>query len=380
MKRSTQRILTTHTGSLPRPDDLVQMMFDKEEGKLLDEATLADRVQSAVAETVRQEVAAGIDVISDGEMGKLSFVGYVKDRLTGFGGESAPFLPRDMLDHPDMIQRAFGAGTRRRVHTPACDGPVAVRDQDAVQRDIENFQAALQGVEPEEAFMCAASPGVIAQVMANTYYPSHEAYLYALADAMRDEYKAIVAAGFMLQVDCPDLAMERHLHFADVSLDAFRRHVQQNVEVLNYALAGIPAEQARVHVCWGNYAGPHHRDVPLKEIIDLLLEIRVNALSIEAANPRHEHEWKVFETVRLPEGKVLIPGVIDTVTNHIEHPELVAQRIVRWAKLVGRENVIAGTDCGFGTFVGTSAVVSSVAWAKLQTLAEGARLASQELW
>ncbi len=208
MKRSTQRILTTHTGSLPRPDDLVQMMFDKEEGKLLDEAMLADRVRSAVTQTVRQEVAADIDVISDGEMGKLSFVNYVKDRLTGFGGESAPFLPRDMLDHPDVIQRAFGTGTRRRVHTPACDGPVAVRDQDAVLRDIENFQAALQGVQPEEAFLCAASPGVIAQVMANTYYPSREAYLYALADAMRDEYKAIVAAGFMLQVDCPDLAMD----------------------------------------------------------------------------------------------------------------------------------------------------------------------------
>jgi len=228
--------------------------------------------------------------------------------------------------------------------------------------------------------MPAASPGAIAQVMQNNYYPTQEAYLYALADAMRYEYQTIVAAGLSLQLDCPDLAMQRHVRFADAPIEEFRRHLQQSVEVLNYALSGIPPEQVRVHVCWGNYQGPHHRDVPLKDIIDLLLKIQGNALSIEAANPRHEHEWTVFEQVRLPEGKILIPGLIDSCTNYIEHPEVVAQRLVRFAHVVGRENVIAGTDCGFDTFAGASAVAPSVAWAKLQSLAEGARLASQELW
>jgi len=228
--------------------------------------------------------------------------------------------------------------------------------------------------------MPAASPGTIAQVMQNKYYPTQEAYLYALADAMRYEYQAIAAAGLLLQLDCPDLAMQRHTRFANASLDEFRRQVEQNIEVLNYALTGISPEQVRIHVCWGNYPGPHHRDVPLKEIIDLLLTIHGNALSIEAANPRHEHEWKVFEDVHLPDGKLLIPGLIDTCSTYVEHPEVVAQRLARFARVVGRENVIAGTDCGFGTFVGASAVAPSVAWAKLQALSEGAALASQELW
>ncbi len=231
-----------------------------------------------------------------------------------------------------------------------------------------------------DVFVPAASPGTIAHVMRNEYYPSHEAYVYALADAMRNEYQAIVAAGFVLQLDCPDLALQRHVHFADASLDEFRQRVRQNIEALNYALAGISPEQVRMHVCWGNYPGPHHRDVPLKDIIDLLLQAQCNALSIEAANPRHEHEWNVFKEVRLPEDKLLIPGVVDTCSPHIEHPEVVAQRLVRFAGVVGRERVIAGTDCGFGTFLGASVCVPSVAWAKLQSLVEGARLASKELW
>ena len=382
MKRSTERILTTHTGSLPRPDNLMQMMLAREQGQPVDASELAGTVRNAVAEAVKHQVAAGIDIISDGEMSKIGFANYVKDRLAGFGGRSNPLTAQDILDYPDLnvhlLRRTEGGGGRNFI--PACTGPISLRDQDAVHRDIANLKAALQEEQPEGVFMPAASPGAIAQVMQNNYYPTQEAYLYALADAMRYEYQTIVAAGFSLQLDCPDLAMQRHVRFADAPIDEFRRHLQQSVEVLNYALSGIPPEQVRVHVCWGNYQGPHHRDVPLKDIVDLLLKIQGNALSIEAANPRHEHEWNVFEQVRLPEGKILIPGLIDSCTNYIEHPEVVAQRLVRFARFVGRENVIAGTDCGFDTFAGASVVAPSVAWAKLQSLAEGARLASQELW
>jgi 5-methyltetrahydropteroyltriglutamate--homocysteine methyltransferase len=379
VKRSTERILTTHTGSLPRPDNLMQLMIAREQGKPVDASELAETVRNAVADAVKRQVASGIDIISDGEMSKIGFANYVKDRLTGFGGQSKPLIAQDILDHPDVyvLRRNEGGG---RNFMPACTGPISLRDRDAVHRDIANLKAALQEVQPEGVFMPAASPGTIAQVMQNNYYPTQEAYLYALADAMCYEYQTIVAAGFSLQLDCPDLAMQRHVRFAQASIDEFRRYLQQSVEVLNYALSDIPPEQVRVHVCWGNYHGPHHRDVPLKEIIDLLLKIQGEGLSIEAANPRHEHEWKVFEQVRLPAGKILIPGMIDSCSNYIEHPEVVAQRIVRFARVVGRENVIAGTDCGFDTFAGASAVAPSIAWAKLQSLAEGARLASQELW
>jgi 5-methyltetrahydropteroyltriglutamate--homocysteine methyltransferase len=382
MKHSTERILTTHTGSLPRPEKLAQLMVAKEQGKPVNTKELADSVRTAVAEEVKRQVDVGIDIISDGEMSKIGFANYVKDRLTGFGGESNPVVAQDVLDHPDLRVRMFrrNEGGESRYFTPACNGPVTLRDKDAVHQDIANLRAALQGVKTEEVFMPAASPGTIAQVMQNNYYPTKEAYLYALADAMRYEYQAIVAAGFLIQLDCPDLAMQRHTRYAAASIDEFRKQVQQNIEVLNYALTGISPEQVRAHVCWGNYPGPHHRDVPLKDIIDLLFMIQGDALSIEAANPRHEHEWKVFEEVRLPEGKILIPGVVDTCSTYIEHPEVIAQRIVRFAQVVGREHVIAGTDCGFGTFLGTSVIAPSVAWDKLRSLAEGARLASQQLW
>ncbi len=383
MKRSTERILTTHTGSLPRPSDLLQLIYAREEGQPPDMEVFDEHVRNAVLNTVKHEAAIGIDVPSDGEMGKSSFVNYVKNRLTGFGGESTPFVAQDMLDHPDLMQRAAASGggrVRTRIPAPACDGPITLKDREAVLHDIANFRTALQEVSCEEAFMSSASPGVIAQVMQNKYYPGREAYLYAIADAMRYEYKAIADAGFLLQLDCPDLAADRHLLIPDATSEEFRRHVQQNVEVLNYALADIPPEQVRIHVCWGNYPGPHHRDVPLKDILDLLLQISANALSIEAANPRHEHEWRVFESVKLPDDKILIPGLIDSNTNYIEHPELVAQRLLRFAHLVGRERVIAGTDCGFGTFAGFTLVAPSIAWAKLESLVEGARLASQELW
>jgi 5-methyltetrahydropteroyltriglutamate--homocysteine methyltransferase len=382
MKHSTERILTTHTGSLPRPENLAQLMIAKEQGKTIDIQELAGNVYTAVAEVVKRQVEVGIDIISDGEMSKIGFANYVKDRLTGFGGESNPVVAQDVLDHPDLRLHMFrrNEGGESRYFTPACNGPITLRDKDAVHRDIANLKAALQGVRVEEVFMPAASPGTIAQVMQNKYYPTQQAYLYALADAMRYEYQAIVAAGFLIQLDCPDLAMQRHTRYANASLDEFRKQVQQNIEVLNYALTGISPGQVRVHVCWGNYPGPHHRDVPLNDIIDLLFTIHGDALSIEAANPRHEHEWKVFEEVRLPERKLLIPGVIDTCSTYIEHPEVIAQRIVRFAQVVGRENVIAGTDCGFGTFLGTSVIAPSVAWDKLRSLAKGARMASEELW
>ena len=382
MKRSTGRILTTHTGSLPRPQNLAQLMIAKEQGKVFDAQELDRNVRDAVDEVVKRQINVGIDIISDGEMSKIGFANYVKDRLTGFGGESNPIVAQDVLDHPDLRVRMFRRNEENesRYFTPACNGPITLNDKNAVHQDIAHLKAALQGVRVEEVFMPAVSPGTIAQVMQNNYYPTQEAYLYVLADAMRYEYQAIVEAGFLIQLDCPDLAMQRHTRYAATSIEEFRKQVQQNIEVLNYALTGISPDRVRIHVCWGNYPGPHHRDVALKDIIDILFTIQGDALSIEAANPRHEHEWKVFEDMRLPEGKILIPGVIDTCSTYVEHPEVIAQRLVRFAQVVGRENVIAGTDCGFGTFLGTSIIAPSVAWDKLRSLAEGARIATKELW
>jgi 5-methyltetrahydropteroyltriglutamate--homocysteine methyltransferase len=380
VKRSHDRILTTHTGSLPRPADLVQLMFAKEEGQPVDAAAMDDRVRAAVQEVVAQQAAAGVDVVNDGEASKPSYATYVKDRLSGFGGDSHPLQYADLVDFPELARRVFQDPGRSRRRTPACDGPIAVRDAEAVGRDVDNLRAALEAVPHDDAFLSAASPGVISLFFKNTYYPSHEAYLYAIADAMRHEYEAIARAGFVLQVDCPDLAMGRHIQFADASLEEFRRLARLHVEALNHALAGIDPDQVRIHVCWGNYEGPHHYDVALGDIIDIVLGVQANGLSIEAANPRHEHEWALFEATRLPEGKVLIPGVVDSTTNYIEHPDLVAQRVARLARLVGRENVVAGTDCGFGTWVGMARVDAQVVWAKLGALAEGARRASAQLW
>ena len=378
MKRSTTRILTTLTGSMPRPDDLLQMLYAREDGQLASEDTLKARIRSAVSNNVEQEVTTGVDVVSDGEMSKIGFANYVKERLTGFDGEATPWRPQDLLDHRDFMQMYLASNrSERRPLSPACTGPVAYRSMDAVLQDIDNLRAVQ--ADYEEAFISAASPGVIAQIMRNEYYASEEEYLYAIADAMHSEYRAIADAGLLLQIDCPDLAADRHMRMANASLEEFRKHLGRSVEVLKYALVGIPDEQLRIHVCWGNYSGPHDRDVELKDILDYLLQLPGTALSIESANPRHEHEWTVFEQVRLPEGKVLIPGMIDTCTNYIEHPLLVAQRIVRWARLVGRENMLAGTDCGFATNA-SGARAPSIVWSKLSSLVEGARLASQELW
>ena len=380
MKRSADRFLTTHTGSLPRPDDLVRTMFAREEGVPVDAAALASRTRVAVAEIVRKQADAGVDVIDDGELSKPSYATYVKDRLTGFGGTSQPLQYRDLVDFPELARRVFGDPGRSRRRTPACTGPIAVLDPHAAETDADNLTAALASVAASEGFLTAASPGVISLFFRNDHYPSHEAYLFAIADAMRREYETVVRSGLLLQVDCPDLAMGRHIQFADLGLAEFRRMAQLHVEALNHALSGVPPDRVRMHLCWGNYEGPHHYDVPLADIIDIVFTARPSGVSFEAANPRHAHEWRVFERVRPPEGKILIPGVLESKTNYIEHPELVAQRIGRYAKLVGRENVIAGTDCGYGTWVGQAAVDPGVVWAKLRSLAEGARLASLEFW
>ena len=380
MRRSTERFLTTHTGSLPRPDDLVRAMYAREEGVPVDAQALRRRIASAVDEVVRKQAQAGIDVVDDGEMSKPSYATYVKDRLSGFGGSGNTFVYQDLVDFPNLAKRVFGDPGRSRRKTPACNAAIGVRDPDAAPSDVSHLKAALAGVRVEEAFLTAASPGVVSLFFRDEHYGSEEAYLAAIADAMRHEYETIANAGLVLQIDCPDLGMGRHIQYADLSLADFRRKAQMHVEALNDALRDIPAERLRMHLCWGNYEGPHHCDVPLADVIDIVLRAKPSAIAFEAANPRHAHEWKLFETVKLPEGKVLIPGVIESKSNFVEHPELVAQRIARYANLVGRENVMAGSDCGYGTWVGQAAVDPDVVWAKMAAMAEGARIASAQFW
>ena len=380
MQRSLTRFLTTHTGSLPRPDDLIRTMHAKEAGVPVEAGALAERVRQAVAETVKKQAAAGIDLINDGEMSKPSYATYIKDRLGGFGGAGNTFVYQDLAEFPQLEKRVFGDPGRSRRKTPACNAPITLRDAQAAATDVANLQAALSCVTAVGSFMSAASPGVIGLFFRNEYYPSQEAYLAAIAEAMRHEYETVAKAGLVLQIDCPDLAMGRHIQYADLSLAEFRKRAQLHVEALNHALRNIPAEQLRLHLCWGNYEGPHHRDVPLADIVDIVFMARPNAISFEAANPRHAHEWTLFERVKLPDGKLLIPGVIESKSNFIEHPELIAQRIGRYAKLVGRENVIAGSDCGYGTWVGQAAVDAQVVFAKFAAMAEGAAIASRQFW
>jgi 5-methyltetrahydropteroyltriglutamate--homocysteine methyltransferase len=375
MKRSIEKILTTHVGSLPRPAPLLEAMRlagDGEESEA--------RVAAAVREIVAQQVASGVDVVSDGEMSKPSYATYIAARLTGFEGEGRLPLPVDLAEHPSYADRVLSDQVLRVLAPPVCTGDISYRDESAVQRDIANLTTAVFG-QPgaNEAFLTAASPGVIALFHENRHYPSHEAYLGALADAMRVEYRAIHQAGLIVQIDCPDLAMGHHVRFSDRSLGDFKRLVELHVSALNHAVAGIPPSRMRLHVCWGNYEGPHHRDLAFREIVESVLRARPSGISFPAANPRHEHEWKIWEEVRLPDGKVLIPGVIDSTSNYVEHPELVAERILRFTRMVGVNNVIAGTDCGFSTFAGVTRVEPSVVWAKLAALAEGAQLASAQL-
>ncbi|HXD20734.1 MAG TPA: cobalamin-independent methionine synthase II family protein [Vicinamibacterales bacterium] len=380
MTRSRDRFLTTHTGSLPRPEDLIRMMFAKEEGVPVEPRALAARIRAAVADIVARQSAAGIDVVNDGEMSKPSYATYIKDRLHGFGGESQPPPYPDLVAYPGLHQKVYGDRGRARRKMPGCNAPISVRDREAVQVDIENLKTGVAERQLEGLFLSAASPGVVSLFFHNDYYPSQEAYLYAIADAMQYEYEAIANAGLVLQLDCPDLGMGRHVQYAGLSLEEFRDQARLHVEALNHAVRNIPPEQMRMHLCWGNYEAPHQMDVPLADIIDIVFLARPSAISFEAANPRHAHEWAIFETVKLPDGKILIPGVLESKSNFIEHPELVAQRVGRFATLVGRENVMLGTDCGYGTWVGQAAVDPDVVWGKLAAMAEGARLASQHFW
>jgi len=382
MKTSEDRILTTHVGSLPRPDDLIELMFARAEGEDIEPEVLDRKIQEAVDGVVARQKEAGVDIVSDGEMSKPSYATYVTERLTGFGGISN--LPKlsDILEFPNVSSQYFNDPGVRSLNKnrPACNGHVESRGTEDAERDIARFRHALDINPPVDAFMNAASPGVVSMFLGNTFYPTEREFLWAVADAMKPEYKAIVDAGYLLQLDCPDLAMTRHREFANKPVEDFRKYARLHIEVLNYVLDDLPRDRLRVHICWGNYPGPHHHDVPIGEIIDLLLTIHTGGLLFEGANSRHAHEWKAWKDVELPDGMVIIPGVIESMSNRIEHPELVAQRIVRYAKMVGREKVIAGSDCGFGTFVGLDLVDPAIAWAKLAVLAEGARLASAELW
>ena len=376
MKRSTEHILTTHTGSLPRPPELTAALQRRDRGEGED-AGLNTQIRDAVADIVRHQADAGVTVVNDGEAGKIGYSTYVKERLEGFGGTGGlAGMPADMIEFPEFMQRVMGD---LDFEMPACIGPVKYKDLDAVRADIANLQAAVDGADVEDAFMSAASPGVIAVFLQNQHYDSHEDYVFALSEAMKPEYDEIHKAGIVLQVDCPDLAMTRQM-MMDETLEEFRHRARVNVEALNRATADIPPEDMRLHLCWGNYEGPHHHDVALRDIIDIVFEARPAAISFEAANPRHEHEWNVFEDVKLPDGKVLIPGVLDSTTNYIEHPELIAQRLVRYGRLVGPENVMAGSDCGFATFASFLTVDPAITWAKLRAMAEGAELASKELY
>ena len=374
------RFLTTHVGSLPREDDLIEIMFAKEDGLPLDMAAVDARIAEAVQFVVDRQAKAGLDIINDGEQSKPSYATYIKDRLDGFGGTGNSFAFQDIEDYPSTKDRVFSDPGRKHRKTPACNAPITVKDMTAVDRDASALNAALAKHTGKQAFMSAASPGVTALFFRNDYYDSDEDYVFALAEGLRHEYEAIAAQGIILQVDCPDLAMGRHTQFRELDLSGFRDKMALNIEALNRATANIPPEQLRMHMCWGNYPGPHHCDVPFRDIIDLVWRARPHAIQFEAANPRHAHEFAMFEEIKLPEGKVLIPGVIECQSNYIEHPELIAQRIARYAHLVGRDNVMAGADCGFSIHVGSGSVDRSVVWAKMAALAEGAKIASAQFW
>ena len=377
MRRSRDRILTTHVGSLPRPADLEAMLLAREHGSL-DEAghaRLPVRVAEAVIDVVERQAQIGLDIVDDGEMSKYAYATYARDRLTGLEGADQPLALSELAEFPAFAQRI-----RLEIKTPACVGPIRYRGEAALQMDIANLKEALSRAHVDTAFMCASSPGIMAHYMPNQHYPTQEAYLFALADAMKHEYDAIAASGVLLQIDCPDLALGRHFRAKPLDVTSFRKEVGLHVEVLNHALRDIPADQMRLHLCWGNYESPHHHDIDLAEIFDLIALARPTALLVEAANPRHAHEWRFFRDTRLPDDKIIVPGVIDTCTNYIEHPEVVAQRIEQYADVVGRERMIAGTDCGFASFATLHTVDPDIAWRKLEALVQGAEIASHRLW
>jgi 5-methyltetrahydropteroyltriglutamate--homocysteine methyltransferase len=383
MKTSQDRILTTHVGSLPRSDAVFQLLEAREQRKDFDAEAFERTIRQGVLDIVRRQVETGIDVVSDGETSKISYATYVHDRLAGFSDEGSPGPSKPHLDvaaFPDFRKKMAVFTGGQRFKRVACVGPIGIKDREALTRDLANLRAAVDSAHPAEAFITAASPGVAASFLPNKYYPTHESYIEAIAAAMREEYAAIAAAGFIVQIDCPDLAMSRHTGFQDLSEADFIKRAAFHAEVLNHALDGVPPDRVRVHICWGNYEGPHTHDIDFAKIANIIVGIRAQGIALEAANPRHAHEWAVWKDVKLPEDKILLPGVIDTSTNYVEHPALVAERIVRFTEIVGRERVIANSDCGFGTAAGTGKLDPEIVFLKLGALADGARLASEQLW
>ena len=380
MKTSRDRILVTLVGSLPRSQAVTDVLFARERGESLDEsaasATIADAVKAAVA----RQVSSGVDVVSDGEMSKISYATYIKNRLTGFAGDTPREPGQDLVEFPRILQRLAATGATAKYTRPRCVSEIQVSDLRPAQTDVDNLKAALAASAPVEGFLNAASPGVIALFQPNDYYRTQDDYLEAVADAMRTEYELIASSGVLVQIDAPDLAMGRHTMYRHDTVEDFLNSAARHIEVLNHALRNVPADRVRMHVCWGNYEGPHHHDVPLEQLLRVVLKAKVQGLLIEGANPRHEHEWAVFRDQHLPDDKILIPGVISSTTNYIEHPLLVAERLCRYADVIGRERVMAGTDCGFGTFAGFGPVDPDVAYLKLKSLAEGAAIASDRLW
>ena len=378
MKTSIDRILTTHVGSLPRSTAVTDVVFAEERGE--PSADAANVIRSAVIDVVEKQVVTGVDVVSDGEMSKISYATYIKDRISGFDGDSERQPPSDLEEFPGFLERQAKSGGTPTYRRPCCVGDIRVMDMGPVQRDIDNMRAGMRAAPPVEGFMNAASPGVIALFQPNRHYASHEAYLGALAEAMAAEYRTIVEAGLVLQLDSPDLGLGRHMLFKGKPDAEYRAQAELHVEALNHALDGIPKDRVRLHVCWGNYEGPHHHDAPMELVLPIALQANVGALLFESSNPRHAHEWEVFANSELPDDLVLIPGVLDSTTNFVEHPKLVAERICRFADIVGRERVIAGTDCGFSTFAGFGAVDEDIVYAKLGSMVAGASLASDKLW
>ena len=380
MRGSTERILTTHVGSLPRSEAVTDVLFARERGEIADKRTAAAVITDAVAAVVRRQVDTGIDIVSDGETNKISYATYIADRFAGFGGDTPREPGQDLVEFPRFMAKLAASGATAKYRRPRCVGEISLKDAGPLNEDLGNFRQAVDAAKPAEAFMNAASPGVLALFQPNDHYPSQDAYLEALGNAMQAEYEAIAGAGFLLQIDAPDFGMGRHTMYRNASADEYLNSAAQHVEVLNHALRNIPADRMRMHICWGNYEGPHHHDIPLEQLLPVVIKAKPQALLFEAANPRHAHEWAVFQRQKVPDDKILVPGVLSTTTNYVEHPELVAERILRFAEIVGRERVIAGTDCGFGTFGGFGPVDPDIVYLKLGSLAEGARIASRSLW
>ncbi|MGH8135649.1 MAG: cobalamin-independent methionine synthase II family protein [Steroidobacteraceae bacterium] len=380
MKVSSERILTTHVGSLPRSQAVTDVLFGRERGEIRDARAAAATVSDAVRDIVRRQVDTGVDVVSDGEMNKISYATYIADRFSGFSGDTQREPGQDLVEFPGLLTKLAERGSTAKYRRPRCTGEIKVKDTAPLNEDLANFRRAVDAAKPTDAFLNAASPGVIALFQPNDYYPTQDAYLEAIAEGMRSEYEAVVAAGFLLQIDAPDLGMGRHTMYRNASVEEYLKSAARHVEVLNHALRNLPADRLRMHICWGNYEGPHHHDVPLAQLLPVVIRARPQALLFESANPRHAHEWAVIRDQGVPEDKILIPGVLSSTTNYVEHPELVAERILRFADIVGRERVLAGSDCGFSTFAGFGPIEPEIVYLKLGALAEGARIASNKLW